>query len=133
MKFDDPTIVEAFDLDTILCDEDYMPPGPIANLVKGINRQQCCQVCVVLLNDGVFFLRWEERHPEMISHEDYWTSKGETAWLRSEEHDEYKQLLDVLPSRNFERPLTRRQAFALIAACWLPEEFAPEIESLARR
>ena len=129
MNCGDPTVANELPLDTITCD-DFTPPGAIGDLVKGLNRQQCCNVCVVRLNDGAFFLRWQERHPEMISAEEYWTNKGETAWVRSEEHDEYKELLDLLPSRNFEMPLTRRQAFALIAACWLPEEFTPEIEAL---
>jgi len=130
MNCDDPTVANEFALDVLIDGDDFTPPRPIGDLLKEINRRNCCNVRVVESNDGAFLLRWEERHPEMISPEEYWASKGESEWLRNEEHGEYGELLDLLPSRTFERPLTRRQAFALIVACWLPEEFTPEIEAL---
>ena len=129
MNFDDPTVAQEFALDVII-ESGFEPPGKIRTLLPKINWRQCCSVRIALLNDGAFFLRWKQLHPEMVSPEEFWDDKGETIWLRTEEQDEYKELLEHLPSRSFELSLTRRQAFAVIAACWLPEEFAEEIGAL---
>jgi hypothetical protein len=131
MKCDDPTIADSFDLDVIQ-ESDYEPPGKIAGLIRQIDRSQCYQVQVVQLKDGDFFLRWKERHPEMVSVEEYWRDKGQTL-IRAEggkQLADYRQLEEVLPAKHFELPLSRRQAFALMAACYLPDEFEPEVESL---
>jgi hypothetical protein len=131
MKCDDPTIADSFDLDALVDNICYEPPRKIAALIRQIDRRQCYQVRVVQLKDGDFFLRWKERHPEMISAEEYWRDKGETLLtLEPEKLAEYQQLAEVLPAKHFELPLSRRQAFALIAACYLPDEFEQEVESL---
>jgi hypothetical protein len=41
----------------------------------------------------------------------------------------YKQFEDSLPEREFEKPLSRQEAFTLTVVCFLPEEFALEIEA----
>jgi hypothetical protein len=48
----------------------------------------------------------------------------------TDKHGSNTELETILPPKKFELPLTRQQAFAIMAARWLPEEFAPEVESL---
>ena len=55
---------------------------------------------------------------------------GERYWTDRQALLEYRRLENVLPPKRLELPLTRQQAFALVAACWLPEEFTAEVESL---
>jgi hypothetical protein len=55
---------------------------------------------------------------------------GERYWTDQQAGLEYQQLETVLPPKQFELPLTRQQAFAVMAACWLPAAFAPEVDSL---
>jgi hypothetical protein len=126
MKCIDPTVVEEFELD-VLNESDCELPGKIADLIRQIDRRQCRRVRVVQLIGDEWVLRWEERHPEMLSAREY---LGERYWTDQQAWLEYRQLETVLPPKQLERPLTRQQAFAIMAACWLPEAFAPEVESL---
>jgi hypothetical protein len=125
--YDDPTVADSFDLDAIT-ESDYEPPAKLANLVRQINRPGCQWVQIVKSKNGDFSLRWKETHPEMIPPDEYW--KGEE-WTE-EKRQEYQNLVRIMPPKNFELPLTRQEAFALVAACWLPEEFTAEIEALVR-
>ncbi len=129
MNFVDPTIVDSFDLD-VMEESDYALPPKIAALVRQIDRSQCSKVRVVQLEEGDFSLRWQELHPEMVSTEEY-LGPTQTVWRDDEKLEEYNQTKEVLPPKEFELPLSRQQAFALIAACWMPEEFAEEVEALA--
>ena len=127
---DDPTIADCFELDALNDDGDgnFEPPGEIAALVHQINRRQCRQARIVQLQDGQFFLRWQERHPEMVSFDELY---GRKLWEK--QHDElaeYRKLEDAMPPRNFELPMSRQEAFALIAACWLPNEFQNDVAAL---
>jgi len=126
MKCDDATIAEEFELD-VLNESDCELPGKIADLIRQIDRRQCRRVRVVHLTGEEWLLRWEERNPEMLSAREY---LGKRYWTDRQARLEYRQLETVLPPKKFELPLTRQQAFAIMAACWLPEEFAPEVESL---
>jgi hypothetical protein len=126
MKCDNPTIAQEFELD-VLNESDTELPGKIADLVRQIDRRQCRRVRVVHLTGDEWLLRWEERHPEMLPAREY---LGERYWTDRQARLEYWQLEKVLPPKRFELPLTRQQAFALVAACWLPEEFAAEVDSL---
>jgi hypothetical protein len=126
MKCDCRTVVEEFELD-VLNESDVQLPGKIADLIRQIDRRQCWRVRVVQLADGEWVLRWKERHPEMLSASEY---LGERYWTDPRARLEYGQLEKLLPPKDFELPLTRQQAFALLAACWLPEEFASEVTSL---
>jgi len=126
MKCGDSTIAEEFELD-VLNESDCELPGKIADLIGQIDRRQCRRVRVVQLTGKEWLLRWEERHPEMLSAREY---LGKRYWTDRQARLEYRQLETVLPPKKFELPLTRQQAFAIMAACWLPEEFAPEVESL---
>jgi hypothetical protein len=124
---DDPTVADSFDLDAIT-ESDYDPPGKVAKLVRRIDRMRCQSVQILKFKNGDFCLRWEERHPEMIPPDEYWQ---EDEWFQDQEKQtEYEDLIRIMPPKNFELPLVRREAFALIAACWMPEEFTPEIEAL---
>jgi hypothetical protein len=125
-KCDRPTVAEEFELD-VLNESDVQLPGKIADITRQIDRRQCWRVRVVRLTSGEWLLRWRERHPEMLSAAEY---LGERYWTDPKARLEYQQLERVLPSKNFELPLTRQEAFALVAACWLPQEFGAEVESL---
>ena len=129
MNYDDPTIEAEFALDAISDDLEFEPPAEVSKLIRHVDRQRCQWVQVVQRTNGEFSLVWEERHPEMIPAREYW--HDENGWLDSKKQREYQCLEKLLPARAFEVTLTRRQAFALIAACWLPDEFTPEIEALA--
>ena len=128
--FDDPRIADSFDLDVIV-ESDYEPPPKIAALMRQIDRSLCRKVRVVQLKSGDFFLRWQETHPEMLSVDEY-LEQTQTDWRDPEKLAEYKQVEEVLPPKEFELPLPRQQAFALVAACYLPEEFAEEVDALAQ-
>ena len=65
----------------------------------------------------------------MIPAREYWADE-KAWWHDSKKQREYQRLEKVLPARAFELTLTRHQAFALIAACWLPCEFGPEVALL---
>jgi hypothetical protein len=126
MKCKDPTVAEEFELD-VLNESDVELPGKLADLIRQIDRRQSRRVRVVQLTGDGWLLRWEERHPEMLSAREY---LGERYWTDRQARLEYRRLENVLPPKRFELPLTRQQAFALVAACWLPEEFAAEVESV---
>jgi hypothetical protein len=96
--------------------------------------------------DG-WFLRWDERHDEMISYDDFMTLRlGENWMMESYKPEqeraarlEYRQTCESFPVRECELPLTRTQAFALVVACYVRETgqaiseespFAPDIEAL---
>jgi len=120
-------------------------------LTKSINRQLCENVKVVMGRHGCF-LQWEERHRELVTELEWITGvigrrEATEAWLNAppdpmgerEKRREYRRLYETLPSREFELPLTRIQAFALVAACYCrsqgaavrtPSVFAAEIEAL---
>jgi hypothetical protein len=126
MKCDDPTVAEEFELD-VLNESDCELPGKLADLIQQIDRRQCRRVRVVQLTGDEWLLRWQERHPEMLSAREY---LGERYWTDEQARLQYRQLETVMPPKSYERSVTRQQAFALVAACWLPEEFAAEFESL---
>jgi len=137
-----------FELD---CFEETALPPKLAALTKCVNRQLCENVEVILGRDGCF-LCWNERHPEMVTQIEYVTGKvgreSLEAWCNASARDmeaerekrrEYTRLYDVLPSKGFELPLTRTQAFALVASCYCyatgaavcePSAFAKEIAAL---
>jgi hypothetical protein len=81
----------------------------------------------VELATGEFFLRWDERHPELPSAQEY---LGEAYWHDQEKRLAYLELYDVLPSKRREIPLTRLQAFALVVAVSIPARFEPDIDAL---
>jgi hypothetical protein len=51
-------------------------------------------------------------------------------WADAEKEAEYMELLRVLPFKDCELPLTREEAFILVATVWMPV-FLPEIEKHA--
>ena len=129
---DDPNIAESYDLDHLTQDRDYQPPGKIADLISSINRAQCWHAQAVQLANGHWFLRWVELHPEMPPVEEYlgdaYCGMNETATAA---RNAILQLADDLPPKQFELPMTSRQAFALVAACAL-EGFDDELAALIR-
>jgi hypothetical protein len=131
MKYecDDRTIVNEYDLDALSDDDDFELPGEIAALISQINRRKCRRVRIVQLQDDQFLLRWQERHPEMVSFHELYGEKRK--WKQYKEKlPEYQKLEDAMPPRNFELPMSRQEAFALIAACWLPNEFQSDVSAL---
>lgn len=135
-------IIDTFNLDALNEKDFELPPGRAADLSRPINRQQCSKAEVVHLEGGTWFLRWKERHPEMVSRLEYVMGKDDAEAERlyfertrldydapdiAEREAEYGELQRVLPYKDYELPLTRQEAFILVAACWLPEEFWPEL------
>jgi hypothetical protein len=134
---DDSNVEDVYPLDAI--SDGFVPPGKAGELTRqNINQRQCERVRVVKLVTGEFFLRWDERHPEMISQYEYCglreVDAGQAKYQGEEfyqaKRNEHAQLYGVLPSRRYGKPLTREQAFALVVALSAPEEFAPEIDAL---
>jgi len=137
-----------FELDGF--DETALPPKLMA-LTKSVNRQLCENVEVVIGRNGCF-LCWDERHAEMVTEIEYVTGKvgreALEAWVNRSTVDwegekakrlEHRHLHEVLPSMGFQLPLTRTQAFALVAACYCrgngtavceQSPFAAEFEAL---
>jgi hypothetical protein len=129
--------------------ETALPPKLMA-LTKSVNRQLCENVEVIVGRDGCF-LYWDERHPEMVTQMEYVTGKvgreALEAWVAvawdieagKEKRREHNRLYELLPSKEYELPLTRTQAFALVAACYCyargaavceQSAFAEEIDAL---
>src|SRR5207302_1206430 len=107
------TILNSFDLDAITDEEDYELPGKLCrDLTQQIDRRQCQRVRIEQTTDGDWFLRWEVRHPEMVSAMEYWGDIDRSS-LSAKKLAEYHRLVEsVLPAKSFELPLSRRQAFA---------------------
>jgi hypothetical protein len=66
---------------------------------------------IVHLEDGSFALRWEERHPEMLSSEEFCGR-----FFSAKQRDEFKKLKRACPSKHRELRLSRQQAYALLVA-----------------
>lgn len=73
---DGEVVIDTLDLDALNWDDDFeLPPGKAADLTRPINRRQCCQARVVQVKGGTWFLRWKERHPEMLPRFEYVTGE----------------------------------------------------------
>ena len=129
----------SFELDYF--EREALPPK-LMELTRTVDRSLCENVHVSEFRDG-WFLLWDERHPEMLSQDEYFMLKkaeecesDPLAYLGAtqEERREYFRIYEDFPSKGFELPLTPKQAFALVAACYVrvdrPSPFAAEIEAL---
>ena len=72
-------------------------------------------------------MRWEERHPELPSAREH---LGEAYWYDRGKRLAYQKLYDLMPSKRHKIPLSRQEAFALVAAVYVPDEFQPETDAL---
>jgi hypothetical protein len=158
VRMNNTNVINEFNLDALNWDDDFeLPPGKAADLTRPINRRQCCQAEVVQVKGGTWFLRWKERHPEMLPRFEYVTGEDSdeakdryygnkirdafggpdpadvwkngalpVEWADAEREAEYKQLLRIMPFKDCELQLTRKEAFILVVACWMPA-FSPEL------
>jgi hypothetical protein len=76
VRMNNTNVIDTFNLDALSEDDFELPPGNAANLIKPINRGRCCQAEVVQVKGGAWFLRWKERHAEMIPRAEYVTGEG---------------------------------------------------------
>jgi hypothetical protein len=99
-------VVACYPLDAL--NDGYVPPGKAGELVRWlkIDQGERESVCVEQLATGGFFLRWEEPPEE---------KPGENECLSFIDREE---------------PLTREEAFGLVAAVYMPEGFQSEIDAL---
>jgi hypothetical protein len=76
-KMNQSNVINEYHLDALNWNDDdfELPPGIAADLIKPINPGQCCQAKVVQLEGGAWFLRWKERHPEMLPRFEYVTGE----------------------------------------------------------
>jgi hypothetical protein len=136
----DPNVEDVYPLDAL--NDGFVPSGDAGELIRQtINQAQCEKMRVVKLTTGEFFLRWDERHPEMVSLNEYTgAAEGDRTGdysggdFSKAKRDEHRKLYDVLPSKSREKPLTREQVLALVVAVTAPDgfadEFEPEIDAL---
>jgi hypothetical protein len=134
---DDSNVENVFELDALTCEfghdagrEPLVLPGEAGNLIREINQRQCEHAEVVELVTGEWFLRWEERHPELPSAYEYSgvTFRSFEEFLASFDRYrakanlakrlEYRKLYDVMPSKRYEKPLTEDQAVTLRDTVW---------------
>jgi hypothetical protein len=134
---DDPSVEDVYPLDAV--SDGFIPPGEAGELIRQhVKQRQCEKVRVVKLVTDEFFLRWDERHPETVSQDEYTgVREVDTGRAKYQGEDfyrakrrEHRKLYDVLPSRRREKPLTRQQAFGLVMAATADNasEFAKEFE-----
>jgi hypothetical protein len=81
----------------------------------------------VELANGEFIPRWEERHPELPSAQEY---LGEAYWSDRQKRLQYRKLYDVVPSKGHEKTLTEQQAFVLWVAVSIPGGFERQMDAL---
>jgi hypothetical protein len=126
--------------------EEHALTPALKEVIKDVNRALCENVQVIKFADGRFCLVWEELHPEMVSENEYMAAVlGPDWWHRYEperEADVRKErrvAMELLQSTECKLSLTRHEAFALLANCFLgasseavrdQSEFAAEIDEL---
>jgi hypothetical protein len=148
---DDSDVEDIYPLDAV--SDGCVPPGEAGELIRqNINQHQCEKVRVVKLAiTGEFFLRWDERHPELVSPRESFLASlraMETEAYKAGDYAEYerycreeterklecRRFKDILPPRKCELPLTREQAFALVVAVTAEsrfvKQFQPDIDAL---
>jgi len=130
---DDPNIAHKFDLDTFgAALRDGEVPPAIVKLDERINADLCGDGAAILKRkDGTYWLRWEELHPEWVSDDELREAGVE---IGSEERE---ALGEALQNREYELPLTRAEAWAVIVGYQLSgygydKEFASELKRLMR-
>ena len=81
-----------------------------------------------------WFILWSHRHPEIGTVDELFElRKRDAIWDRRNRKGEavlreYHELQERLPSQNYVREITRREAVVAIARCWLPPEFHKDLE-----
>lgn len=81
-------------------------------------------VTVGKTHEGIFFLLWQEDHPDIGTVEDYFGANRSSEIDRSEENlEEWNHLRALLPPSFHFRPISRREAFVIVARGCIPEEF----------
>ena len=95
----------------------------LTSLTREVNVELCSSAYLVQLESGEWSLRWRERHPEMISAEEFFPP-GETLLEEEKKRQEWSALNKAMPGKYFEIPITRQQAFALYFTCcsFIPNE-----------
>jgi hypothetical protein len=136
LKMNDSDIVNTWALDDFECLFDSLPELPEVLAAKlaaildpigsGVDTAEIMQ-----REDSGFALRWEERHPEMVSREEYCEGAYGADYLKLTA--EFTELRRALPSKPFELPLTRAQAYAILIVhdfpCFDKESGAFEAEN----
>jgi hypothetical protein len=81
-------------------------------------KTQLCATVTIGKKDDKFFACWTEQHPELGFYDEYFGSKRTPKRLRR-----WQELTDRMPVTNHVSEITRREAFEIITAFWLPAEF----------
>jgi hypothetical protein len=112
-------------------DEDELRNCPFDALRENIDGRLCDAAEIVPDGEGGFRLQWCERHPEMLPYDEMFPTDDSGEAKRTDARlAKYNDLRSRLQARCFELEISRRQAFAILAYFWLPEEFAEERNSL---
>lgn len=82
-------------------------------------------VHIVKAEDGRFFAIWEERHPEMVSYDEFFPHDwcGGFAKRTASRAKQWEKLEHRMPSKHYAEEISRHDAYATVAWFCLPEEF----------
>lgn len=132
--YDDPKVEAQFD---VLLEWFHELPENIAVLIRQVDTDlRHSEAEIVKLEDGSFALRWRERHPEMASYHEFCELDPREKAKGYGPNPRWLEMLRVLPDSEYELPLTRKQAFALLTMLKLTgdgtaDEFPSEWKALA--
>jgi hypothetical protein len=90
-----------------------------------IDTSLCETATIAKTEDGRYLLIWEHRHPEMVSFSECFPDAPKI-WDLPKDHQqvvEFQGMCKALPSSEFSKEITRKQAWETIAYFWLPEEW----------
>ena len=78
-------------------------------------------------HDGGFLIYWDERHPDLGRYEEYFPQRD--AKQANARVKEWEDLRKRMPASRYMGRLDKAEAFHIIAAFWLPEEFLSDLEN----
>jgi hypothetical protein len=90
-----------------------------------IDRALCDWANIGKTHEGVFFIYWSERHPEICRLSDLIGNKKPS----KADYAEWEDLRQRMPASCYACRLDRSEAFHIIAAFWLPGEFLSDLQT----
>ena len=115
---------DQWDIELDIDNENYEAIKKHTTICEHVLRAKYSTVSIAKTNDGKFFLIWEETHPESVPMQEVYGSPQDGHDWTAEQYQEYREMDDALGAdETLFVPITRREAYALIVLCWLPEEF----------
>jgi hypothetical protein len=91
-----------------------------ASALRHVDKSLCGEVQVGIDDDGRFFMRWKEQHPELGTWEDFFGDNERTA--ERIDSSEWQDMLERLPSSEHEVELSQAEAYELFVRALLPAQ-----------